>query len=100
MRYQHQTPRTPHSRKIRPVAGAAIPILLASVSAWPASSPSARAAGGRKESRADTAVSTSIAPGGGFFGYANGGWLEGASVPAGRDRWTGRDGIQGVVRRR
>lgn len=100
MRYQHQTPRTPHSRKIRPVAGAAIPILLASVSAWPASSPSARAAGGRKESRGDTAVSTSIAPGDDFFGYANGAWLEAASIPAGRDRWTGRDEIQEVVRRR
>ena len=100
MRY-HQTVQTlPRSRKLRQVAGAAVPILLASLSAWPASPASARATGARKGSRADAAVSTSIAPGDDFFGYANGAWLEATSIPAGKGRWTGRDEIQEVVRRR
>ena len=97
----HQTVRTPQSRKLRHVAGAAVPILLAVALGMARVPRSPRgAAGGRKGSRVDTAVSTSIAPGDDFFGYANGAWLEATSIPAGKDRWTGRDEIQEVVRGR
>lgn len=53
----------------------------------------------RAPSRLEDTVDPSIAPGDDFFGYANGAWLEGAVIPAGKDRWTVRDDINERTRR-
>jgi putative endopeptidase len=50
-------------------------------------------------SAAQTADS-SVAPGDDFFAYANRDWLQSAAIPAGKERWSGRDEIGDLVRGR
>ena len=45
-------------------------------------------------------VDPSLIPGDDFFAYANGGWLEATAIPAGKDRWSARDELQELTRRR
>lgn len=35
-----------------------------------------------------------------FFAYANGGWLRATAIPAGKNRWTARNEIEELTRRR
>ena len=41
-----------------------------------------------------------ITPGDDFFAYANGAWLKATAIPAGKERWSGRDEIEAETRRR
>jgi putative endopeptidase len=41
-----------------------------------------------------------ITPGDDFFAYANAAWLEATVLPAGKERWGGRDELQELTRRR
>ncbi len=44
-------------------------------------------------------VDAGIKPGDDFFAYANGGWLKATEIPAGKERWNGRDEIAELTRR-
>lgn len=44
-------------------------------------------------SKLERTVDPNIKPGDNFFAYANGAWLKGATIPAGKDRWAVRDEI-------
>ena len=45
-------------------------------------------------------MDASIAPGDDFFGYANGAWLQATALPAGKERWSNRDELEALSRRR
>ena len=45
-------------------------------------------------------MDASITPGDDFFAYANGAWLKATAIPAGKERWAGRDELEDVTRRR
>ena len=45
-------------------------------------------------------LSPAAEPGDDFFAYANGAWIKAAEIPAGKERWSARDEINEVVRRR
>ena len=85
----------PRSRAGRLVAAAALPALLTVlVAAQPVSPSDAPAKSERGPSRLESTVDASIAPGDDFFAYANGGWLKATAIPAGKERWGGRDELE------
>jgi predicted metalloendopeptidase len=45
-------------------------------------------------------VNARVSPGDDFFAYANGEWLESTAIPAGKERWTARDELEALARRR
>src|SRR5262249_57172667 len=65
----------------------------------PATEDQARAAHARASSRRESTVDMSTKPGDDFFGYANGEGLKAAVIPAGKNRWSVRDGINELTRR-
>ena len=67
--------------------------LVLSYSPFSAVELGAQAQPDRPISNLERKVDTTIKPGDDFFRYANGGWLAGTTIPAGRDRWTVRDEI-------
>ena len=69
-------------------------VLTASVSWWPVSPAVEQAAPGRRLSPLESTANASINPGDDFFAYANGGWLQATALPAGREKWSGRDEIE------
>src|SRR5450432_329381 len=90
----------PRSRAGRRVPAAALPTLLAAaISCWPAS-PSAAQTAEQGSSRLEGTVDASVAPGDDFFAYANGDWLKATAIPAGKERWTARDQLEELTRRR
>ena len=91
----------PRSRAGRLVAAAALPALLTVlVAAQPASPSDAPAKGDRGPSGLEGTVDAGITPGDDFFAYANGAWLKATAIPAGKERWAGRDEIEAETRRR
>ncbi len=48
---------------------------------------------------AQTGVDTSIRPGDDFYAYANGDWLRGTEIPAGRTRWGVRNEIDALTQK-
>jgi predicted metalloendopeptidase len=74
------------------------PLLATAILWWPASSTHAQSGDGRRPAALDHGVDSSIAPGDDFFGYANGGWLEHAQIPAGMEKWTARTEIDATTR--
>jgi len=75
-------------------------LLAAALLWWPVSPSAAQTADGRRLSRPDGNVDASIAPGDDFFAYANGAWLKAATIPAGKERWSARDELEELTRRR
>lgn len=85
----------------RHIPAATLPALVAVALSWWLVFPSAaHAADGRKPSRLESTVDTSIAPGDDFFAYANGGWLKATAIPAAKERWGARNELEEVTRRR
>ena len=74
--------------------------LLSVVSLGAAHALGAQALVDRKPSALERTVDPSIHPGDDFFAYANGAWLKATVIPAGRERWNGRDEIAESTRRR
>ena len=72
----------------------------AALSWWPASTARAQALDDQRRSRLERTVDASIKPGDDFFGYVNGSWLKAAEIPPGKDRWSARNEIDDVTRRR
>jgi putative endopeptidase len=60
----------------------------------------AQAADDPRLSRLENGVDTTIKPGDDFFSYANGAWLKGIEIPAGKERWGVRDEINEVTKQR
>ncbi len=91
----------PRSRAGRLVAAAALPALLTVlVAAQPVSPSDAPAKSERGPSGLEGTVDPGIAPGDDFFAYANGAWLKATAIPAGKERWSGRDEIEAETRLR
>src|SRR3954468_7261061 len=83
------------------ILAVALPIVMAAVLAWwHVSSSAAQASGAQKRSAIESSVDVSIVPGDDFFGYANGGWLKTAVLPADKPRWGARDELEDQARRR
>ena len=45
-------------------------------------------------------MDANLTPGDDFFAYANGGWLKATAIPAGKERWSNRDELEALSRRR
>ena len=60
---------------------------------WPGSRAAAQAADLRGSPEREAGVDPDIRPGDDFFGFANGGWLRTAAIPAGRELWSARTEI-------
>lgn len=73
---------------------------LVSLSIWPFLTPDVRAQAPRVSASLESTVDAHIKPGDDFFAYANGAWLSAAVIPAGRDRWSVRDDINELTRRK
>src|SRR5450755_609714 len=78
---------------------ALLTLLAATISWWPAFPSAAQAADDKRPSQLESTVDGSITPGDDFFAYANGGWLKATAIPAGKERWGGRDELQELTRR-
>ena len=60
---------------------------------WPGSRAAAQAADLRGSPEREAGVDPDIRPGDDFFGFANGGWLRTAAIPADRELWSARTEI-------
>jgi len=89
-----------HSRSDGHLLAVALPIVMAAALAWWHVSSAAQAAGAQTPSRLESTVNAGIVPGDDFFGYANGAWLKGATIPLGKARWGARDELEEQARRR
>ncbi len=87
----------PRSRAVGHVRAAVLPALLAAFSWWPVSLAIQPA---RASLRLESTVNASLTPGDDFFAYANGAWLETTAIPAGKERWSARDELEELNRRR
>lgn len=74
--------------------------LLLAAFAWTLISTSGAQTVGDGPLEAESGVDASILPGDDFFAYANGGWLKATDIPAGKQRWSARDDIAELGRRR
>ena len=81
------------------VPAAALPTLLAATLLWWLAA-AAPLAVGPTRSRPESTEDASVAPGDDFFAYANEGWLNASALPAGKERWGGRDELEELARRR
>ena len=59
-----------------------------------------QAVSGHGASRLESTVDASLTPGDDFFAYANGSWLKATAIPAGKERWSNRDELEALSRRR
>ena len=75
-------------------------LLAAALAWWPVFPPVPQADSGHGAPRLESTVDASITPGDDFFAYANGGWLKATAIPAGKERWTNRDELEALSRRR
>ncbi len=95
-----------HDTPVRTRSGGKVPaaalagLLAAALSWWPVFPPAPRVATGQVAPRLESTVDASITPGDDFFAYANGGWLKATAIPAGKERWTNRDELEALSRRR
>ena len=89
------------SRSGGPVPAAALAGLLAAALAWwPVFPPVRPGVGAHGAARLESTVDSRVSPGDDFFAYANGGWLEATVLAPGKDRWSGRDELEALSRRR
>jgi predicted metalloendopeptidase len=76
------------------------PMLLAALVVFSAHSARAQASDDREVPTLESTVDTAIKPGDDFFAYANGRWLKGTAMPAGKQRWGARDEINEMTSQR
>ncbi len=74
--------------------------MAAALAWWSAGQSPAQKPNGGRPSGLESTVDGSIVPGDDFFAYANVAWLESTTIPAGKERWSGRDEIEQEARRR
>ena len=74
--------------------------LSAALSWWPVGAARAQGADEPKAWNIESGVDASIKPGDDFFAYANGAWLKATAIPAGKERWSGRNQIEELTRQR
>lgn len=88
-------PSSPGRRSLR--GGWAI-LTLAGASAFPLAT-SAPAADGAAVAPLEAGVDAAVRPGDDFFAFANGAWLAGTGIPAGKERVTARTELDDLTRR-
>jgi len=81
-------------------AAALAGLLAAALAWWPVFPPAPQSVSGHAPPPLENTVDANIAPGDDFFAYANGSWLRATVLPAGKEKWSNRDELEALSRRR
>ena len=92
--------RNPAPRVSSPSMRLNATVLALALCFWPAAPCAPQAADVSRPSRLESTVDAGTPPGDDFYAYANGAWLKATAIPAGKERWTARDELQELARRR